>query len=219
VKKALIAWFLTFLAGLAMGQWQQKEIVGRSPLINSNRGKAVLLDALGEGKTLMARFLYFRAEVYHEILDRQGVRHDQQKDLLPLLRMVTYLDPSLTETFDVIAWDLWKGWGKAEEALELLDEAVLYNPSSFKLWFRKSFILFREKRYEEALPAILQATKVAEDEFDILNANRLKFWCAKELDRLDLQKEAIDLLVERRPQDVLFNREQKRVERELAESH
>jgi len=205
-------WLAALLLGGFMAQWHQHLLAGPKPLVQSKRSSSVLMDALGEGRTLMARFLYFKAEVYHEVLDQQGVAHNKQKDTLPLLRMVTYLDPSLTETFDIIAFDLWKGWNQPDEAIALLDEALRFNPSSQQLWARKALILFQEKRYAEAMPSIAKDVEYSTEEFEVLNANRLKLWAAKKLNEPELEQEALDVLLQYRPDDVNYNREQRRLQ-------
>lgn len=219
--KAVTAGLLLFTValGAVLNSWQTELLRSGGPLTRPTRGPGVLLEAFGEGKTLMARYLYFKAEVYHEVLDIQGVPHAKQKDSLPLLRMVTYLDPSLTETFDLIAWDLWRGWGKTNEAIELLREALVSNPASHQLWFRLGFLLFQEKRYDDALEPILKSVEYASkaDIYEQLNANRLKFWLGKRVDRLDLQKEAIEVLYSIHPNNILFVREKKRLDELNAE--
>ncbi len=208
-----IVLLLTMALGAGLNSWQTEIFRSGGPLTRPTRGPGVLLEAFGEGKTLMARFLYFKAEVYHEVLDIQGVPHAKQKDTMPLLRMVTYLDPTLTETFDLIAWDLWRGWGQTDEAIELLEEALVSNPTSHLLWFRLGFIQFQTGRYEKALPPLLKAAEYAskEDIYEQLNANRLKFWVGKKLDRVDLQREAIEVLYSIHPNNILFARERKRL--------
>lgn len=210
-------WLVAVLLGSAISSWNT-DLYGTSVLHRQTRGPAVLLDAFGEGKTLMARYMYFKAEIYHEVLDAQKVPHAKQKDAMPLLRMVTYLDPSLTETFDIIAWDLWRGWGKKDDALELLEEALLSNPSSHLLWFRHGFINFQHKQYKEALPSAINAAKFAGEKFERLNANRLKYWTANKLNDLENMREALDVLLEIYPGDVAFTRENKKLKQLEGES-
>lgn len=222
MKAATIGlWLLVVGVGYGIGNWHQDLFYRAGPLARPKQGPAVLLDAFGEGKTLLARYLYFKAEIYHEVLDLQGVPHAKQKDAMPLLRMVTYLDPSLTETFDIIAWDLWKGWGEEKQALDLLEEAITYNPSSHLLWFRHAFIHFQSGRDVEALASADKASEFAGDEFEKLNANRLKFWAAKRAkieiipDKVQKQHEAIEVLYGLRKTDILWIREKERVDKLL----
>ncbi len=173
----------------------------------------VMLDVLGEFRTVIARYLWFKMDLYHEELE--GHENDQQKqaEVIPLLRMVSLMDPSLTDAFDLMAWEMYRQFQQGEQALELLDEGLARNPDSFDLNFRRALILYQMKSFSDCLLAARKANSLAEDEFDKLNSLRLVFWTAKELKDTNSQRRALDGLMELRPGDSLWIKE----DRELRE--
>lgn len=108
------------------------------------RAQDLFLDLLGEGRTLLARTLWFKADLYHEQQDAAGVDTFRQKEVIPLLRMVTYLDPTFADAYDVIAYDLQEGYGQTRAAIDLVDEGLLYNPRSYALNFRRALLAERQ---------------------------------------------------------------------------
>lgn len=170
------------------------------------KGEAILLEVVGESRLLMARYLWFKSDLYHEELDKQGVEHAQQSELLPLLRMVSLMDPQFVEAFDQIAYDLVAGHGLPDQALEIVDEGLDQNPDNGMLNFRKALILFNLARYEEAMKYGNLAFVKSNDEFEKLNSLRLAFHSAEELEDREAQKRALQLLLSIRPDDYYFNR-------------
>lgn len=166
-----------------------------------------LLEVLGQSRTLLARYLWFKMDIFHEVLDMQGVATESQAQVLPLLRLVTLLDPTLTDAYDIMAYDLVRGHNRVDQALELLDEGLERNPQDATLLMRKALILINQKRHAEAVMPADKATRLVTDEFDVLNANRLLYWSAKEVKRKDLMAKALDVLLSMRPEDNLWRRE------------
>lgn len=137
----LVCWLA--VAGLSyhlMGQRSQWQ-----PARPALRYQDLLLDLLGEGRTLLARWLWFKVDLIHEDEDVKGVDVFQQKELIPLLRMITYLDPYFTDAYDLIAYDLHKGYGKTEMAVDLVEEGLKYSPDSYALNFRRAFLALYQK--------------------------------------------------------------------------
>jgi hypothetical protein len=104
------------------------------------RYQDLFLDALGEARTLLARLLWIRADLLHEQQDSMGIDSFKQKEVIPLTRMVTYLDPTLVEAYDVLAFDLDEGFMQTRLAIDLVDEGLAYNPRSFALNFRRALL-------------------------------------------------------------------------------
>ncbi|GMU57231.1 MAG: hypothetical protein AMXMBFR33_63770 [Candidatus Xenobia bacterium] len=136
----------------------------------------VLLSVLGESRTVMARYLWFKMDLLHEELQRQGYAAHQEVDVLPLLRMITLLDHSLVDAYDLISTDLHRGQSRSELALGLLNEGLAYNPNNSILLFRKARILFELKRHEEVWPVVDQALATGPtDPLMVRNLCRLGF--------------------------------------------
>lgn len=114
----------------------------KKPII---RSQDLFLDLLGEGRTLLARLLWFQADLYHEQQDSVGVNVFQQKEVIPLLRMVTYLDPSFVDAYDVIAYDLDEGFGQTLQAIDLVEEGLVYNPQSYALNFHRALLAEKQR--------------------------------------------------------------------------
>jgi tetratricopeptide (TPR) repeat protein len=201
-KVSLALWLLLVLGGVGI---ERQHNANFAVLSGQQRERAdVLLDVLGEFRTVMARYLWFKMDLFHEVLDDQGVASEQQTEVIPLLRMVSLLDPSMTDAFDIIAWDLYKGHRQTEQALKILDDGIARNQKSFTLYFRRALILYQAERYSEALPSALRAVELAQGEFDILNANRLLYWTASKTGDRELAIASLDVLLALRPQEKLW---------------
>ena len=203
-------WCLAVVSGAVISGHQPAERLA-TPLERSRND--VMLDVLGQSRTLLARYLWFKMDIFHEILDEQGVQVEKQVQVLPLLRLVTLLDPTITDAYDIIAYDLVKGHGQVEQAIDILDEGLDRDPTNTTLLMRKALILVQRKRFAEALAPAEKATALVSDEFDILNANRLLYWSAKGAKRTDLMRKALDTLLAKRPDDPLWNNEKAVLER------
>lgn len=200
----LAVWIVATASGIAISRYQSH----LSPQIKEIHSRNdALLDVLGQSRTLLARYLWFKMDIYHEVLDEQNVPVSKQVQVIPLLRLVTLLDSSLTDAYDVLAYDLVKGHGKVSEALFLLDEGLQSSPHNPVLLTRKALILHQDKRDAEALGAAQKAVAFSTEEFAVLNANRLLYWSAKNVGRKDLMAQALQVLRAMRPEDKLWIRE------------
>lgn len=197
-------WVTLLLSGLALTGQHQQQFPSPKPRQQSD----IMLDVFGQFRTVLARYLWFKMDLFHEVLDDEGVDNSRQTEVLPLLRMVSLLDPSLTDSYDNIAWDLYQGHQQAEQALAIVEEGLEHNPQSYQLHFRRSIICYQEKRYQEALTSAQAAVELSQgDVIDALNSNRMMYWSAKHLDDKTLMKQALDQLLALRPEDKLWQKE------------
>ena len=201
----LIVWILATVSGLVVSNYRPQMPQERQQIRSRNDA---LLDIFGQSRTLLARYLWFKMDIYHEVLDEQNVPVEKQAQVIPLLRLVTLLDPSLTDAYDLLAYDLVKGHGKIKEALHLLEEGLGNAPHNPTLLIRKALILHQNKQYTETLSPAEKAVTYTTEEFDILNANRLLYWSAKKVGRRDLMSKALKTLRTMRPDDKLWIREE-----------
>ena len=171
----------------------------------------VLLDVFGEFRTVLARYLWFKMDLFHEVLEDEGIDNAKQVEVLPLLRMISLLDPSMVDAYDNIAWDLYHGHRQTEQALQILEEGLAKNHNNFQLNFRYALILYKEKRMQEAMLYSQVAVSLAQDEFDILNANRLLYNSSKTLDAPDVERQALTNLLSLRPHEKLWQDALKRL--------
>lgn len=205
-KRALLAlWLIAAVSGVYLDFWHSAQFL---PPTENRKKEDVLIDVIGEFKTVLARYLWFRMDLFHEVLDDQGVAPERQSEVLPMLRMVTLLDPTMTDSYDQLAWDLYKGQGKTDTALALLEEGLERNPSDYQLNFRKAIISFSEDDYQTSLKSASKALSLTKDEFKLVDCLRLIYWSAKELKIKDIQERALNDLLKLGPGDKrLWNRE------------
>lgn len=202
----LILWLSAILSGSALDLWHEKQFL---PPPETRELGDVLIDVVGEFKTVIARYLWFRMDLFHEVLDDQGVEATKQSEVLPLLRMVTLLDPSMTDSYDQIVWDLYKGQGQVETAIQILDEGLLRNPTDHRLNFRRSLIAYLEKDYETSHQYAVKALSLTEEEFALLDSLRLIYWSSKERGDKETARRALHDLMKLRPGDPLWSKESK----------
>ncbi|MCA9794210.1 MAG: hypothetical protein KC910_20520 [Candidatus Eremiobacteraeota bacterium] len=205
MKKALPALAAAILIAfnLSLPDWYESTLV-----LPHRAEEAAMLDLLGESRTVLARALWFKMDLFHEVLDDEGVDFAKQTEVLPLLRLVSLLDPSFVDAFDTIAWDLWKGHKQPEKALEIVEEGLGQNPGNVQLLVRKAMICISLERYEEAAEASRQALDRAGNDFDVLDAARVAWRSYKELGDQDSQRLVIQRALKVRPGDELWLRRQ-----------
>ena len=206
---AIVLWISVIIGGTLIDRWHEKQFL---PPASERESSDVLIDVLGEIKTVLARYLWFRMDLFHEVLDEQGVVASKQAEVLPLLRMVTLLDPSMTDSYDQIVWDLYRGHNDVDKAMEILEEGLKRNPKSYELTFRKALILHLEDRFQESMETAKLAFPLTTDEVQWADSLRLIYWSAKEIDDLDTQKRALSDLLKLRPNDPLWKREKEKLD-------
>lgn len=191
---------LALLAGAntVLPQWHERQF---APPVEGRTRADILLDLLGELRTFLARSLYMRADLYHHIMESQGISWKEEQDILPLFRMIALLDPTLVEAYDTAAYDLVMNFGKKEEGLAFLREGIEKNPDNAQLWSALAFLLFQTKDYEGTVPAAGRALQLSADEFMSLNSIRLMAHANKELGRRDDEIHALRMWLTMRPED------------------
>ncbi len=210
----LALWLLMVGSGGVLSSWHEGVFRETDEPLSRNE---VLLDVVGEFRTVIARYLWFKMDLFHEELEHAD--SDAHAEVIPLLRMVSLMDPTLTDSYDLIAWELVKTQGDYELALSLVDEGLSRNEDNFQLTFRKALILFQLERYgesfESAQRALEMATAESNDEFEILNSARLLYWSAKQLELRDIQQQTLDLLKSMRPDEKNWQNEQAELDEAL----
>ena len=184
----LVGWIC--LAALSHGlRDQHRQMLPQRPVV---RLEDVLLDLMGEGRTVLARYLWFKMDLIHEQLDDDGVPTFHQKQVVPLLRMITFLDPFLVDAYDTLAYELHKGYRRSDAATDLVAEGLKFNPDSFALHFRQSFLFKDKKNWPKVLEEGLQALRCAGDDLEKGNALRMLYYSAVNLNKPRLGIEVVD---------------------------
>jgi len=187
-----VGWLLA--AGLAsyLGPMHQK----LAPQRPQFRIQDLLVELLGEGSTMLARLLWFKMDLMHEQQDDLNVETFKQKEVVPLLRMINYLDPQLTDAYDTLAYELYLGYQQTEKAVELVEEGLLYSPESYELHFRRAFLAERTKDYLVAFEHAQAAYNFAQEDIQRVAALRTLYRCAGVLDQPEIGVTVIDRLTE-----------------------
>jgi hypothetical protein len=151
------------------------EYLQMNPVMPVIRYQDVLLDLLGEGRTMLARYLWFKMDLLHEQMDDQGTATFKQKEIVPLLRMINYLDPYFTNAYDTLVGELHFGYKQDDKAMELVNEGLLYTPDSFELNFRKALLAEARQDPVTAFQCARRALLADHDETHNLNALRTMY--------------------------------------------
>jgi tetratricopeptide (TPR) repeat protein len=204
-------WILVVAIGTSLDSWHEKQFL---PPPEQRDSATVLIDVFGEIKTVLARYLWFRMDLFHEVLDDQGVAPEKQSEVLPLLRMVTLLDPSMTDSYDQIVWDLYKGQNDFDTALKVLNEGLERNPRSYELTFRKALIYFMEDNFDAAKANASVGLLLTNDRVQLADCLRLIYRSADATDDKALQEKALKDILRLRPDDWIWLREKEKFERE-----
>jgi tetratricopeptide (TPR) repeat protein len=166
--KRVGAWLLVVVA--AWGAWQCQlhldehssgDTVGEEELYFSD--PAIIRRLCLSYSSMVADFYWLRTIQYYGGKDRsrQDVRYDL---LLPLLKIVTALDPQMVLVYRFGAIFLSEprpiGAGDVPSALQLLDEGIARNPDAWNLLFDKGFIYFwQQKDYNQAAEWFFRASR------------------------------------------------------------
>lgn len=215
-KRSFFAlWFIVIIGGAKIDWWHESQFL---PPPEERESAQVLTDVFGEVKSVLARYLWFKMDLFHEVLDEQGVDPNQQSEVLPLLRIVTLLEPSLTDSYDQLVWDLYRGHKKVETAMSVLEEGLKRNPESYQLTFRKALIQHMQKQHVESRITAEKALPLTKDKTQWADCLRLVYWSSVELEDLPVRKHALQALLKLRPDDPLWIRERKKMELEELET-
>ncbi|MBM3464410.1 MAG: hypothetical protein FJX76_20130 [Armatimonadetes bacterium] len=159
------------------------------------------LAVLGEFRTFLARAMWMRVDLYHHQLERQGVPWNQERDLIPLYRAVTTIDPRFEDAYDVGSYELVINFGRAQEGIDYLDEGLRANPRSRLLHFDRAFVMHHLKRWRESVEDANTALALSVTSDDKRSALRLMASCGRQLDDRVLQARALFLWGELFPGD------------------
>jgi len=170
---------LALWIGLAAFSWPLRQAHEQmQPVKPMVRVQDALLDLIGEGRTMLARLLWFHMDLMHEQQDDSGIDTFQQKELVPLLRMITYLDPTLVDAYDTLAYELYRGFQHIDTSIELVEEGLRFNPDSFDLTWRRAFFAEKKLDWDNALLYSNRAYKLAKTDLQTLATLRCLYRCA-----------------------------------------
>ncbi|MDI6782502.1 MAG: tetratricopeptide repeat protein [bacterium] len=129
--------------------------------------KQLFFGILGEFRATIADILWVKVDDYfHSAVsaeDHQRI-HPEHKDwhpnephahaadadaeFMPLLRLVTWLDPNFMMAYQVGAWWLTYKLDKTEEAVSFLKEAIQHNPNRYEGYYELGWLYHRKLQNE-----------------------------------------------------------------------
>ncbi len=121
---------------------------------------SALLDILGELRYTAAAVLWLKTDFYQHEYEGKDLNARTNEPIMPLIRLVTLLDPHFVQAYDYGAYHLSVNLGKPKEGEEFLLEGLRYNPDSFDLNWEAGFINYLRKDYAKSLPFLLKARKL-----------------------------------------------------------
>lgn len=128
----------------------------------------------GEFRAVAANLLWIKADKYHHEFIEHGGNWNENKDILPLIKLITDLDPHFVEAYLTGGWILVTGFNKPDEALKYLREGINNNPRSFELYEGLGTLYARRLGDpEKGLQCFEKALSLARDDFDKKRLKRL----------------------------------------------
>lgn len=139
-----------------------------------NAALRTVLAMAGQFRIVFANLLWIKVDQYHhEYIEHHG-DWAKDTDLLPLLRMITWLDPHFVQAYQVAGFMLSARLNRFEHAQQILWEGIQNNPKSHELYEEMGMAVIRATRnYREAYPYLTKALALAQDEFDRQRLQRL----------------------------------------------
>jgi len=129
----------------------------------------------GQFRIVFANLLWIKVDQYHHEYIAHHGDWSRDADLLPLLRMITWLDPHFVQAYQVAGFMLSGSLHRYEHARQLLEEGIRNNPQSFELYEEMGMALLRARKdYRQAYTYLTKALSLANDEFD---KKRLQRFC------------------------------------------
>ncbi len=92
------------------------------------------LSALGkEFRTVAANLLWIKVDKYHHEFIEKNKDWRENKDILPLIKTITALDPHFVEAYLTGSWILGPGLKNYTESVQYLKEGISHNPDAWEL--------------------------------------------------------------------------------------
>lgn len=206
-SQALVALWLALAATSLHVNLRHTALEPARPVV---RWEDALLDLMGEGRTVLARLFWFTMDTMHEQLNDQSAAWSREGQVVPLLRMITFLDPHLWDAYDVLAYDLAHGYRQRSKALALVDEGLLFNPDNFALNYRRGTLTSEGGSWGRAIPFFVRALKTAGNEMETLSALRSLVHCAEATQDSELGLRALSAFDQVNPGSHLYDRQRSR---------
>ena len=184
-------------AGVKLDKYAQESFKNR----NVDNSPSALVDILGELRYTVAALLWMKTDYYQHEYEFSGKSFQTNEPIMPLIRLITILDPHFIQAYDFGAYHLAVNLKKKEESIKFIKEGLDNNPEAFELNWEYGFLCYYDKKYSEALPFLIKARKlryqktpVYEDWIKIMWVNTRIIDILKKLGR---EKEILPYFLER----------------------
>jgi tetratricopeptide (TPR) repeat protein len=154
----IIAGLLILVIALQNGISNERKAIGLDENgIKSSASTA--FELLGGVRTTVAAFLWIKVDRIHD--DFYG-DFSKEKELMPMYRLVTWLNPHIDEAYYIGSYMLLK-YNKIKEAQKFNDEGIKMNPNSGRLELNKAqFEVSLHEDYKKAVPHLERAVLLSE---------------------------------------------------------
>lgn len=145
---------LVIILGFRLDRYSEATFQARTANISAS---SAFLDIIGELRYTAAAVLWLKTDFYQHEYEGKKLDSRTNEPIMPLIRLVTLLDPHFVQAYDYGAFHLTVDLKRPAEGEKFLLEGLQYNPDSFALNWEYGFLKFYQEEYEEALPYLLKA--------------------------------------------------------------
>jgi len=145
--------------------------------------KKLLGTAFREIRVTIADILWIKVDTYfhagltkeeHELIHpghpehleglEQQHQNQENAEFLPLIRLVTELDPNFIDAYRSGAWWLWKRLNETQPAIDFLKEGIENNPDRFELHYDLAWLyFFKLENYSMAKQELIKTSQMNMD--------------------------------------------------------
>jgi hypothetical protein len=128
----------------------------------------------GEFRSVIANLLWIKVERYHHEYIQTNADWRANKEILPLIKVITDLDPHFTDAYVCGAWMLCMGLNRTDEGVVYLKEGIQNNPDNMTVNEIMGTIYARKlDQPVKALPYLHRALQFSADDWDRKRLRRL----------------------------------------------
>ncbi len=145
-KKGCPAWLVMVLFAMVMVTADAsltKNIDQARPRLQGQGTVSIYANLLGQFRTVFANLLWIKADNYHHEFMEHNPHWTKNTDLLPLMRLVTWMDPHFTQAYSSGAWMLGLYQNRMGQARSFLNEGIKFNPNSTELYETMAILEWR----------------------------------------------------------------------------
>lgn len=146
----------------------------KSESARSTKGEPAAYALAGEFRSVIANLLWIKVERYHHEFIQTNGDWRANKEILPLVKVITDLDPHFTDAYILGGWMLCMGLDRCDEGVSYLKEGASNNPHNMAVHEVLGTIYARKlKQPEKALPYLRKAQQLSADDWDRRRMRRL----------------------------------------------